>query len=224
MEWLASPEIWVAFLTLTALEIVLGIDNIIFISILVSRLPAAQQPKARFFGLALAMGTRILLLLSITWVMRLTADLFEVFGQGVSGRDLILFFGGLFLLFKSTMEIYHSLEGAEEGGQGSARSRGFMAVIIQIAIIDIIFSLDSVITAVGLVQNVPVMIATADGAKAAEKLRSISLLLPLTRLLLLLLLLLHCLLLLLLLHCLLRCCCCSHRPSASRIGVRATVT
>ncbi|KSW24703.1 TerC family protein [Pseudomonas citronellolis] len=159
MEWLASPEIWVAFLTLTALEIVLGIDNIIFISILVSRLPAAQQPKARFFGLALAMGTRILLLLSITWVMRLTADLFEVFGQGVSGRDLILFFGGLFLLFKSTMEIYHSLEGAEEGGQGSARSRGFMAVIIQIAIIDIIFSLDSVITAVGLVQNVPVMIA-----------------------------------------------------------------
>ncbi|MDF3934002.1 TerC family protein [Pseudomonas citronellolis] len=159
MEWLASPEIWVAFLTLTALEIVLGIDNIIFISILVSRLPAAQQPKARFFGLALAMGTRILLLLSITWVMRLTTDLFSVFGQGVSGRDLILFFGGLFLLFKSTMEIYHSLEGAEEGEQGGGKTRGFMAVIVQIAIIDIIFSLDSVITAVGLVSNVPVMIA-----------------------------------------------------------------
>src|SRR5699024_9221325 len=107
MEWLTSPEIWVAFLTLTALEIVLGIDNIIFISILVSRLPAHQQPKARFFGLALAMVTRILLLLSITWVMRLTNDLFHVFGEGISGRDLILFFGGLFLLFKSTLEIWH---------------------------------------------------------------------------------------------------------------------
>ena len=106
MEWLSSPEIWVAFLTLTALEIVLGIDNIIFISILVSRLPKAQQPKARFYGLALAMGTRILLLLSIAWVMRLTNDLFTVMGEGVSGRDLILFFGGLFLLFKSTLEIW----------------------------------------------------------------------------------------------------------------------
>ncbi len=160
MEWLSNPEIWVAFLTLTALEIVLGIDNIIFISILVSRLPVEQQPKARFFGLALAMGTRILLLLSITWVMRLTADLFHVFGEGISGRDLILFFGGLFLLFKSTAEIYHSLEGAEEGGQdGPKKSYGFMGIIIQIAIIDIVFSLDSVITAVGLVQHVPVMVA-----------------------------------------------------------------
>ena len=159
MEWLTSPEIWVAFLTLTALEIVLGIDNIIFISILVSRLPAAQQPKARFFGLALAMGTRILLLLSITWVMQLTNDLFHLFGQGISGRDLILFFGGLFLLFKSTMEIFHSLEGAEEAQQGGGQARGFMGIIIQIAIIDIVFSLDSVITAVGLVQHVPVMVA-----------------------------------------------------------------
>jgi predicted tellurium resistance membrane protein TerC len=159
MEWLTSPEIWVAFLTLTALEIVLGIDNIIFISILVSRLPVAQQPKARFFGLALAMGTRILLLLSITWVMRLTNDLFEVFGQGISGRDLILFFGGLFLLFKSTMEIFHSLEGAEQAAQNGGKARGFMGIIIQIAIIDIVFSLDSVITAVGLVQHVPVMVA-----------------------------------------------------------------
>ncbi|WP_137974653.1 TerC family protein [Pseudomonas sp. F(2018)] len=159
MEWLTSPEIWVAFLTLTALEIVLGIDNIIFISILVSRLPAAQQPKARFFGLALAMGTRILLLLSITWVMQLTNDLFHLFGQGISGRDLILFFGGLFLLFKSTMEIFHSLEGAEEAQQGGGKARGFMGIIIQIAIIDIVFSLDSVITAVGLVQHVPVMVA-----------------------------------------------------------------
>lgn len=160
MEWLSNPEIWVAFLTLTALEIVLGIDNIIFISILVGRLPKEQQPKARFFGLALAMGTRILLLLSITWVMRLTADLFTVLDEGISGRDLILFFGGLFLLFKSTMEIWHSLEGeVEEAQGGSAKKAGFMGVILQIAVIDIIFSLDSVITAVGLVQNVPVMIA-----------------------------------------------------------------
>ncbi|GAB3386190.1 TerC family protein [Azotobacter armeniacus] len=159
MEWLANPEIWVAFLTLTALEIVLGIDNIVFISILVGRLPKEQQPKARFFGLALAMGTRILLLLSIAWVMRLTSDLFTILDQGVSGRDLILFFGGLFLLFKSTMEIWHSLEGEEEEGHKGGAKAGFVGVILQIAVIDIIFSLDSVITAVGLVQNVPVMIA-----------------------------------------------------------------
>ncbi|MCL7462720.1 TerC family protein [Pseudomonas sp. NW5] len=160
MEWLTSPEIWVAFFTLTALEIVLGIDNIIFISILVGRLPKEQQPRARFFGLALAMGTRILLLLSIAWVMRLTADLFSVFGQGISGRDLILFFGGLFLLFKSTMEIWHSVEGeAEVAEGGSAAKAGFMAIILQIAVIDIVFSLDSVITAVGLVEHVPVMVA-----------------------------------------------------------------
>lgn len=161
MEWLSSPEIWVAFLTLTALEIVLGIDNIIFISILVARLPKEQQPKARFFGLALAMGTRILLLLSIAWVMRLTNDLFTVFEQGVSGRDLILFFGGLFLLFKSTMEIWHSVEGeeAQEGTTGGAVKAGFVGIILQIAVIDIVFSLDSVITAVGLVDNVQVMVA-----------------------------------------------------------------
>jgi predicted tellurium resistance membrane protein TerC len=159
MEWLTSPEIWVAFLTLTALEIVLGIDNIIFISILVSRLPKAQQPRARFFGLALAMGTRILLLLSISWVMRLTNDLFHLFGEGFSGRDLILFFGGLFLLFKSTAEIYHSLEGEEEAQSAGGKAYGFIGIIVQIAIIDIVFSLDSVITAVGLVDNVPVMIA-----------------------------------------------------------------
>ena len=160
MEWLTNPEIWVAFLTLTALEIVLGIDNIIFISILVSRLPKHQQARARFFGLALAMGTRILLLLSIAWVMRLTNDLFTIWGEGISGRDLILFFGGLFLLFKSTLEIWHSVEG-EEGGHegGGAAKAGFMGIILQIAVIDIIFSLDSVITAVGLVENVPVMVA-----------------------------------------------------------------
>lgn len=161
MEWLSNSEIWVAFLTLTALEIVLGIDNIIFISILVSRLPKEQQPKARFFGLALAMGTRILLLLSIAWVMRLTNDLFTVLDEGVSGRDLILFFGGLFLLFKSTMEIWHSVEGEEEeqAAGGAVVKAGFIGIILQIAVIDIIFSLDSVITAVGLVQNVPVMVA-----------------------------------------------------------------
>ncbi len=159
MEWLTNPEIWVAFLTLTALEIVLGIDNIIFISILVSRLPKHQQAKGRFFGLALAMGTRILLLLSITWVMQLTNDLFTVFGQGISGRDLILFFGGLFLIFKSSTEIFTSLEGEEHAVETGGKARGFMAVILQIAIIDIIFSLDSVITAVGMVSHVPVMVA-----------------------------------------------------------------
>jgi len=159
MDWLMTPELWVAFLTLTALEIVLGIDNIIFISILVSRLPKEQQAKGRIFGLGLAMFTRIALLLSITWVMRLTNDLFTVFEQGISGRDLILFFGGLFLLFKSTMEIYHSTEVADENQPNASKTYGFMGIIIQIAIIDIIFSLDSVITAVGMVQNVPVMIA-----------------------------------------------------------------
>ena len=172
MEWLMNPEIWVAFLTLTALEIVLGIDNIIFISILVSRLPKAQQPKARFFGLALAMGTRILLLLSISWVMRLTADLFQVFGEGFSGRDLILLFGGLFLLFKSTSEIYHGLEGEEEAAQSGGKAYGFMGIIVQIAIIDIVFSLDSVITAVGMVDNLGVMFAAVTIAMAVMMLAS----------------------------------------------------
>ncbi|MDH2076877.1 TerC family protein [Pseudomonas atacamensis] len=160
MEWFLNPEIWIALFTLTALEIVLGIDNIIMISILVSRMPKAMQPKTRFFGLALAMVTRILLLLSITWIMGLTADLFQAFGQGISGRDLILFFGGLFLLWKSTSEIFETLEDADE--QASAfgkKSAGFLSTIIQIAIIDIVFSLDSVITAVGMVSHVPVMIA-----------------------------------------------------------------
>lgn len=160
MEWLMSPEIWIAFFTLTALEIVLGIDNIIMIAILVGRMPPHMQARTRFFGLALAMVTRIMLLLSITWIMRLTSDLFEVFGHGVSGRDLILFFGGLFLLWKSSTEMYHSLEGEEEP-ESNPRSLagGFIGTIIQIAIIDIVFSLDSVITAVGMVSNVPVMVA-----------------------------------------------------------------
>ncbi|OEC33119.1 Membrane protein TerC, possibly involved in tellurium resistance [Pseudomonas cuatrocienegasensis] len=161
MEWLSSPEIWVAFLTLTALEIVLGIDNIIMIAILVGRMPPHMQARTRFFGLALAMVTRIGLLLSISWIMQLTNDLFQVLGQGISGRDLILFFGGLFLLWKSSSEIYHGLEGEDESEQSAtgAAGRHFIGTIIQIAIIDIVFSLDSVITAVGMVDHVPVMVA-----------------------------------------------------------------
>ncbi|MGC8113421.1 TerC family protein [Metapseudomonas otitidis] len=161
MEWLTSPEIWVAFFTLTALEIVLGIDNIIMIAILVGRMPPHMQARTRFFGLALAMVTRILLLLSITWIMRLTTDLFHLFGQGISGRDLILFFGGLFLLWKSSTEMFHSLEGEDEteAMPATGAARNFIGTIIQIAIIDIVFSLDSVITAVGMVSHVPVMVA-----------------------------------------------------------------
>jgi predicted tellurium resistance membrane protein TerC len=158
MEILSDPQVWLAFATLTALEIVLGIDNIIFISILVGRLPPAQQPRGRTIGLGLAMLTRILLLLSITWVMGLSADLFSLLGEGFSGRDLILIGGGLFLLAKSTMEIHGSLEGEEHEREGGARA-SFLSVVTQIAIIDIVFSLDSVITAVGLVDHVSVMIA-----------------------------------------------------------------
>jgi predicted tellurium resistance membrane protein TerC len=158
MEMLSDPQVWLAFLTLTALEIVLGIDNIIFISILVGRLPEAQRQRGRTIGLALAMITRILLLLSITWVMSLSADLFSIAGLGISGRDLILIGGGLFLLAKSTLEIHTGLEGEEahrEAGGGAT----FTSVILQIAIIDIVFSLDSVITAVGMADHVEVMIA-----------------------------------------------------------------
>jgi predicted tellurium resistance membrane protein TerC len=164
MEMLSDPAVWLAFATLTALEIVLGIDNIIFISILVGRLPKAQQPRGRTIGLALAMVTRILLLLSITWVMGLGSELFTIAGQGISGRDLILIGGGLFLLAKSTMEIHTSLEGEEEERQTNAARASFIAVITQIAIIDIVFSLDSVITAVGMVDHVEVMIAAVIAA------------------------------------------------------------
>ena len=157
MDWISSPEAWIALVTLTALEIVLGIDNIIFISILVGRLPEHQRNKGRVLGLGFAMVTRILLLLSITWVMRLTEPLFVVIGAEISGRDIILIGGGLFLLWKSTIEIHESLEGAEEE-RAAAAAAGFAATIIQIAVIDIIFSLDSVITAVGLAQDVAVMI------------------------------------------------------------------
>ena len=157
MEWIASPEAWVALATLTLLEIVLGIDNIVFISVLVGRLPEAQRQRARILGLGLAMGTRILLLLVITWIMRLEAELFTVLGNGFSGRDLILIGGGLFLLGKATLEIHHSLEGADEGAHAAAVA-GFFGVLAQIAVIDIVFSLDSVITAVGMAEHVPVMV------------------------------------------------------------------
>jgi predicted tellurium resistance membrane protein TerC len=158
MELLSDPRAWLAFATLTALEIVLGIDNIIFISILVGRLPKAVQQRARTIGLALAMLTRILLLLSITWVMGLSADLFSVASIGISGRDVILIGGGLFLLAKSTLEIHSGLEGEEQHHQARVRAT-FTSVILQIAIIDIVFSLDSVITAVGMADHVEVMIA-----------------------------------------------------------------
>jgi predicted tellurium resistance membrane protein TerC len=157
MEWVASPEAWVALATLTALEIVLGIDNIVFISILVGRLPEAERQRARLLGLGFAMGTRILLLLVITWIMRLQTTLFTVLAVDISGRDLILLGGGLFLLAKATLEIHNSLEG-EVHHAGTARAAGFTSVIIQIGIIDIVFSLDSVITAVGMAEHVPVMI------------------------------------------------------------------
>jgi predicted tellurium resistance membrane protein TerC len=158
MELLSDPQAWLAFATLTALEIVLGIDNIIFISILVGRLPKAVQQRARTIGLALAMLTRILLLLSITWVMGLSSDLFSVGSLGISGRDVILIGGGLFLLAKSTLEIHTGLEGEEQHQEARVRAT-FTSVILQIAIIDIVFSLDSVITAVGMADHVEVMIA-----------------------------------------------------------------
>jgi predicted tellurium resistance membrane protein TerC len=158
MEWIWNPEIWIALVTLTALEIVLGIDNVIFISILAGKLPTAQQAHGRQVGLALAMLTRIALLVSLAWIIRLTAPLFTVLGQPISGRDLILLLGGAFLIAKSTYEIHDKLE----GGEHETTVRGhpsFRAVVIQIMLIDIVFSLDSVITAVGMVQQVPVMIA-----------------------------------------------------------------
>lgn len=155
-EWLASPEAWVALVTLTALEIVLGIDNIIFISILVGRLPEAQRNFARRMGLGLAMLTRLGLLFSISWVMSLTEPWFELFGNSISGRDVVLIGGGLFLLAKATHEIHNSVEGLDdEGHKVVANSMGM--VLVQIAILDIVFSLDSVITAVGLVDHVSLM-------------------------------------------------------------------
>ncbi|HSC66454.1 MAG TPA: TerC family protein [Cellvibrio sp.] len=158
-EWLSSPEAWIALATLTALEIVLGIDNIIFISILVGRLPEKQRKFARNVGLGLAMLTRLALLFSLAWIMGLVEPFFSVFGHGISGRDIILIGGGLFLIAKATHEIHGSLEGAVEG-ERTVATHGLMMVLVQIAILDIVFSLDSVITAVGLVSQVPIM-ATA---------------------------------------------------------------
>jgi predicted tellurium resistance membrane protein TerC len=157
MEWLTDPQAWIALATLTALEIVLGIDNIIFISILVGRLPEAQRNKARRLGLALAMIMRIALLLSLAWIMTLTQPLFSVLGEEISGRDLILLGGGLFLLWKSVHEIHNCLEGEEDEHAAPTRAT-FASVLAQIAIIDIVFSLDSVITAVGMADHVAVMV------------------------------------------------------------------
>jgi predicted tellurium resistance membrane protein TerC len=157
MEWITDPQSWIALATLTALEIVLGMDNIIFISILTGKLPVHQQPKARFIGLALAMITRILLLFSLTLLMGLTSPFFTVLGNEISGRDLILIAGGLFLLGKSTLEIHDKLEGEE--GHSSAHVRAaFASVIIQIMFLDIIFSLDSVITAIGMANQLVIMV------------------------------------------------------------------
>jgi predicted tellurium resistance membrane protein TerC len=158
LDWISNPEIWTALLTLTALEIVLGIDNIIFISILAGKLPVHQRDRARVLGLAAAMITRILLLFSLNWVIGLTDPIFTVLDQEISGRDLILLIGGLFLIGKSTFEIHEKLEGAEEhSAQRAAAS--FTSVIIQIMLLDIVFSLDSVITAVGMAKHIEVMVA-----------------------------------------------------------------
>ena len=157
MDWIADPQIWIALATLTFLEIVLGVDNIIFISILSGKLPPAQQPRARRIGLLGAMLTRVLLLFSLAWIIRLTEPWFTVLGRGISGRDLILILGGLFLMAKSTHEIHDKLEG-EEGHASGRVAASFASVIIQIMLLDIVFSLDSVITAVGMVDELWVMV------------------------------------------------------------------
>jgi len=158
MTWFSDPNAWIGLLTLTALEIVLGIDNIIFISILASKLPAKEQPRARQWGLMGAFVTRVLLLLSIAWVVKLTAPLFTVFTLPISGRSLILLVGGLFLIGKATFEIHSKLEGDEHSGDSGRGKSKLVAVVVQIMIVDIVFSLDSVITAVGMVDHVSIMI------------------------------------------------------------------
>ena len=157
MDWITDPQAWVAFATLTVLEIVLGIDNVIFISILAGKLPAAQQARARRLGLGLAMLMRIALLFSLSWIIRLTEPLFQVLGEEISGRDLVLIVGGLFLLAKSTHEIHDKLEG-EEGHASTRVAASLRSVLIQIVLLDIVFSLDSVITAVGMVDELAVMV------------------------------------------------------------------
>ncbi len=159
IDLLTDPQAWISLLTLSVLEVVLGIDNIIFISILAGKLNAVDQPKARRFGLMGAFVSRVLLLLSITWVMRLTEPLFALFGRQVSGRDLILLIGGLFLIGKATMEIHSKLEGPEESSHSSRGGSSLWSTVAQIAVLDIVFSLDSVITAVGMADSVVIMIA-----------------------------------------------------------------
>jgi predicted tellurium resistance membrane protein TerC len=163
MELLTNPEVWIAFLTLTALEIVLGIDNIVFISILAGKLPAGQQDRARKLGLLLALAGRVALLFSISWLVGLTAPLFTVLGEEISGRDLILLAGGLFLIAKSVHEMHEKLEG-EEGHKSARVPATFASVIVQILLLDVVFSLDSVITAVGMVRDIPVMVAAVVAA------------------------------------------------------------
>ena len=158
-HWISDSQIWISLLTLTFLEIVLGIDNLVFISILSGKVPPDQRAKARTTGLALALITRILLLLSISWLMAMSAPFMHVFGHGVSGKDLILLLGGLFLIWKSIHEIHNKLEGAEESHTTTKAHATFKSVVVQILLIDIVFSLDSVITAVGMGQNLYVMIA-----------------------------------------------------------------
>ncbi len=158
MEWISDPSVWIAFATLSVLELVLGIDNVIFISILSGKLPTEQQAKARYIGLTLALVMRVILLFSLTWVMGLTEPLFSIINHPISGRDLILIIGGLFLIAKSTHEIHGSLEG-EEGHASKKVYASFANVIIQITLLDIVFSLDSVITAVGMVDKIGIMIA-----------------------------------------------------------------
>ena len=158
MEWLTNPQVWMALVTLSALEIVLGIDNIVFISIQAGKLPQPLQEKARLVGLALAMVIRIALLFSLSWLMGLTAPLFTIWGNEISSRDLILITGGLFLIWKSTMEIHEKLEGSEEASSVQAKAT-FSAVIIQILLLDIVFSLDSIITALGMAEQLGVMVA-----------------------------------------------------------------
>ena len=157
-EWITDPEAWVSLATLTALEIILGVDNIIFISILVGRLPESQRQSGRIIGLGLAMLTRILLLMSLAWIMKLTAPLFTLFNQAISGRDLILLIGGLFLIIKSSGEIKEAINHQEHHNSESKNKVSYFGVLIQIAVLDIVFSLDSVITAVGMASHLPVMI------------------------------------------------------------------
>jgi predicted tellurium resistance membrane protein TerC len=159
MEWLANPDVWISLVTLTALEIVLGIDNVVFISILAGKLPESEQARARTVGLALAMGMRIVLLLGISWVVGLTAPLFSLLGNAISGRDLIMLVGGLFLIAKATFEIHEKLEGEESHAGPAVATATFGSVLVQVMLLDVVFSLDSVITAVGMADEIAVMVA-----------------------------------------------------------------